>query len=203
MRYLACGLFQSPAANSRSRAICVHERLRTGVIGVTPRRSSSSSDTGGNPAVPSKEFTSARFSARNRSTSCSKSRTYRLRATRANQVIIECHIGLSRTGFSLSVFDFVKCDTRSPHQFPTKPVSDPKIISDFKLSSPSAEVNRRQAKARPTKDGLPVRWGYTKVKIYSVCGLQPAGTAVTGKGGQSWARHRAVAPAHTTNPSPN
>jgi len=70
-----------PAAISRSRAICVHVRRRTGAIAALPRNSSSSV-TGGNPAVPSSEFTSARFSARNRATSCSSIRTYRLRAFR-------------------------------------------------------------------------------------------------------------------------
>jgi len=82
-----------PAASSLSRAICVQVRRRTGVMAAGPRRRSSSSDTGGNPAVPRSEFTSARFSARSRSTSRSSSRTYRLRACRDSHVIRDCHIG--------------------------------------------------------------------------------------------------------------
>ena len=66
-----------PAAISLSRAICAQVRLRTAVIPVPPRRASSSKESGGNPAVPSSEFTSARFSARNRSTSASSASTYR------------------------------------------------------------------------------------------------------------------------------
>ncbi len=83
-----------PAAISLSRAICVQVRRRTGAIPTTPRRASSSTEIGGNPAVPSSEFTSARFSARSRATSSSSSNTYRDRNRRATQFINFCHIVL-------------------------------------------------------------------------------------------------------------
>ena len=69
-----------PAASSLSRAIC----RRCGA--------SCSSARGGNPAVPSSEFTSARFSARSRAVSSSSKRTYRPRRFRANHVINSCHM---------------------------------------------------------------------------------------------------------------
>jgi hypothetical protein len=80
-----------PAAISLSRAICVQVRLRTGDNPTSPRPASSSGETGGNPAVPNKEFTSARFSARSRAVSSSSNTTYRDRNRRESQPTIVCH----------------------------------------------------------------------------------------------------------------
>ena len=77
LRYFSAALF--PAAISLCRAICVQVRRRAGESPTTPRLASPSSEIGGNPAVPSSEFTSARFSTRSRAASSSSSNTYRER----------------------------------------------------------------------------------------------------------------------------
>ena len=87
-----CPIELFPAAISLSRAICVQVRRRTGDNPTTPRLASSSGEIGGNPAVPSSEFTSARFSARSRAVSSSSRSTYRPRACRASHAIIVCHM---------------------------------------------------------------------------------------------------------------
>jgi hypothetical protein len=81
-----------PAANSLSRAICDHVRLRTGGSATGPHRAPSSGEIGGKPAVPRSEFTSARFSPRSRATSSSSMRTYRERSRRPTQVSAVCHM---------------------------------------------------------------------------------------------------------------
>jgi len=81
-----------PAAISLSRAICVQVRRRTGDNPTSPRRASSSGKTGGNPAVPNNEFTSARFSARSRAVSSSSNTTYRDRNRRESHPITILHI---------------------------------------------------------------------------------------------------------------
>ncbi len=80
-----------PAA-SPSRAICVQARRRTADIIPPPRRTSSSNEIGGNPAVPSSEFTSARFSDRSLCTSSSSINTYRPRNFLPAHSIIVFHI---------------------------------------------------------------------------------------------------------------
>src|SRR4029077_12744529 len=136
-----------PAASSLSRAICVQVRRRTGGNPTTPRLASSSGEIGGNPAVPSSEFTSARFSARSRATSSSSSSTYRPRACRPSQVIIDCHMVFSRIDFSLSAFDFRSATKTFPPPKPRQAEARPTVRRldaplDLSYSRPTSVIKR-------------------------------------------------------------
>jgi hypothetical protein len=84
---VATGSGRAPR-NSASRQVWIwcHERLRKRGRGCGFGASGNS--TGGKPAVPSSEFVSARFSARNRDTSSSSNLTYRDRMNCLNRVNI-------------------------------------------------------------------------------------------------------------------
>ena len=113
-----------PAASSRSRAICDQVLRRTAASPTAPRFASSSTEIGGNPAVPNSEFTSPRFSNRKRATSSSSSTTYRERKCRdscraqfcqfqsiASPAPTNCRTS-SSTDFSL----WISITPPSPHQ---------------------------------------------------------------------------------------